>query len=407
MTGRGTVSDASAQRTAGRPEQPVLERRSDDFRLPADIHYLNCAYMSPLPGVVEDAGIEGMRRKRRPHEITPADFFSDSDELRAAFDRLIGGDDPSRVAIIPSVSYGITVASRNLQPDPGSRVVLVAEQFPSHVYPWRRLASERDLQVVTVRAPETAGSRGAAWNEAVLEAVGSDVSIVALPHYHWMDGTRFDLAEIGRRARAVGAALVVDGTQSVGAAPFDVDAVRPDAVVCAGYKWLLGPYGIGVGWYGPRFDDGVPLEETWASRVGSDDFRRVAEYRDDYRPGAARYDVGERSNFIAVPMQLAAIRKILEWKPERIQAYCGNLADMVADEATSLGIQLEDRAWRGQHLFGLRLPPGMDAAALGPELQRRRVSVSLRGSAVRVAPHVYNGPEDVEALLEAVRATLG
>ena len=389
------------------PRGAALDRRSHEFRIPPDVHYLNCAYMSPLHRDVEEAGIEGMRRKRRPYEISSADFFEESDELRTEFARLVGGSDASRVAIVPSVSYGITAAARNLEPAPGSRIVMLAEQFPSNVYPWRRLAAERGLEVITVIPPDTARSRGEAWNEALLEAIGDGVAVVAVPVFHWMDGTRFDLEAIGRRCRAVGAALVIDGTQSVGAAPFDVEAVRPDALVCGGYKWLLGPYGIGVAWYGPRFDDGEPLEETWASRVGSEDFRRVAEYRDEYRPGAARYDVGERSDFNAIPMQLAAIRRILEWEPARIDAYCDTISTPAIEEAASLGVEVENETWRGHHLFGLRLPAGMDASALGPELEKRKVSVSLRGSAIRVAPHLYNGSDDFDALLEAIRATLG
>jgi selenocysteine lyase/cysteine desulfurase len=362
--------------------------------------------MSPLLREVEEAGIEGLRRKRLPFEIGAEDFFADSDRLRQAFASLIGAPDPERVAIVPSVSYGITTAARNLSPPAGSNIVILAEQFPSNVYPWRRLAAERELALRTVAAPATAGSRGAAWNEALLEAIDSSTSVVAVPHYHWMDGTRFDLETVGKRARDVGAALVVDGTQSVGAAPFDVTAVRPDVLVCAGYKWLLGPYSLGLAWYGSRFDDGVPLEETWTSRPESQDFRRVGEYRDDYRPAAARFDVGERSNFILVPMQLAAIRRILEWSPEAIQEYCRTITHFPLAEARALGVTVEDEEWRGSHLFGLRLPTGVDPGRLGPELEARAVFVSLRGSAVRVAPHVYNSEEDLLALVEALRVTL-
>lgn len=386
---------------------PVLERQAVEFDLPAGIHYLNCAYMSPLLRSVEDAGIEGIRRKRRPYQIASSDFFEDSDRLRAAFDALVGGDDPSRVAIVPSVSYGITTAARNLTPGRGSRIVILAEQFPSNVYPWRRRAAECDAEVHTVEPPRTEGSRGEAWNEALMDAIDDRTSVVALPQYHWMDGTRFDLEAAGQSARAVGAALVVDGTQSVGAAPFDVRSIRPDALVCAGYKWLLGPYSLALAWYGSRFDGGAPLEETWTSRPGSDDFRRVGEYRDDYRGGAVRFDVGERSNFILVPMQLTALEKIRDWSPKNIQAYCSQIVRRPLEEAAGLGLTLESSAWRGSHLFGLRLPAGLDPAALGPELDRRSVSVSLRGSAVRVSPNVYNGEDDLWVLVEAVRAALG
>ena len=385
----------------------ALSRQTHGFHIPAGVHYLNCAFMSPLLREVEEAGIEGMRRKRTPFETAPRDFFEDSDRLRDAFASLIGAPDPARVAIVPSVSYGITTVARNLNPPRGSNVVILAEQFPSNVYPWRRLADEGELVLRTVEAPVTAGSRGAAWNEALLEAIDSSTSVVAVPLYHWMDGTRFDLEEVGKRARELGAALVIDGTQSVGAVPFDLSAVQPDALVCAGYKWLLGPYSLGLAWYGSRFDGGVPLEETWTSRPDSDDFRRIGDYRNDYRPGAARYDVGERSNFILVPMQLAAIRRILAWSPEAIQEYCRSITRDALTEAVSLGVTVEDEMWRGNHLFGLRLPAGVDPARLGPELEARSISVSLRGSAIRVAPHVYNGEEDLNTLVEAIRVTLG
>jgi len=123
---------------------------------------------------------------------------------------------------------------------------------------------------------------------------------------HWTDGTRFDLVAIGRAARRVGAAFVVDGTQSVGALPFDVREIQPDALVCAGYKWLLGPYAMGAAYFGPRYDAGDPIEENWITRRGSDDFQRLVAYQDEYAPGAIRYDVGERSNFILLPMFIAA-----------------------------------------------------------------------------------------------------
>ena len=132
--------------------------------------------------------------------------------------------------------------------------------------------------------------RARKWNERVLEAIGDDTAIVALCQVHWTDGTLFDLEEVGTRCREVGAALVVDGTQSVGALPFDVGRIRPDALVCAGYKWLMGPYSIGAAYFGPRFDGGTPLEEAWLAREGSDDFPRLVDYTDTYRPGAARYE---------------------------------------------------------------------------------------------------------------------
>ena len=382
---------------------PELDCQRAQFAIPARVHYLNCAYMGPLPLVAQEAGITGIRRKAVPTEIAPRDFFDDANRARALFAGIIGASDASRVAIVPAVSYGAAIIAHHLRPERGARIVVAAEQFPSNVYAWRRLAAERDLELHTVPAPASE-RRGESWNEALLAAIDERTMLVALPQVHWTDGTRFDLEAIGARARQRGAVFVVDATQSVGALPFDVTRIGADAVLCAGYKWLLGPYGLGYTWFGPRFDTAAPLEETWIGRRDSEDFRGLVAYRDDYQPGAARMDVGERSNFILLPMAVASLELLTEWRADRIQDYCARLGTPAIASAVELGFVAEEPAWRGAHLFGLRAPPGVDIAVVQGALAERSIYVSLRGNAIRVAPNVYNDENDVGAFAEALRA---
>jgi selenocysteine lyase/cysteine desulfurase len=380
----------------------MLDCRRADFSLPDELHYLNCAYMSPLPRSVEEEGVRAMARKRAPHSIVPADFFDDADRIRALFAELIGADDSSRVALVPAVSYATSLIGRNTTAPAGSNVVMAAEQFPSNVYPWRRLAQRCGCEIRAVAAPDSA-NRGEAWNAELLDAIDARTALVALPQVHWTDGTRFDLERIGAACRACDAAFVIDATQSVGAFPFDIRDIGADMVTCAGYKWLMGPYGMGVAWIGPRYDAAEPLEDTWIGRAGSDDFRGLVNYRDDYQPGAARFDVGERSSFILLPMLRRALELVREWGPERIQRYCRDLSADTIAEAAALGFRAEDEAWRGSHIFGLRAPAGLDIGELQRALSERGVSVSLRGSAVRVSPYLYNDAPDMEALLGVLR----
>lgn len=374
------------------------------FGLPPEAHYLNCAYMSPLAGPVEEAGIAAVRARRAPWTIGAPDFFTGADRVRALFARLVNAPDPARVALVPAVSYGIAAAARNLPLARGQNVVVARGQFPSNVYAWRRAAAEAGASVRTVAPPEAAAGRGAGWNARLLEAIDAGTAVVALANVHWADGTRFDLEAIGARAREMGAALVVDATQSLGALPFDVQSVRPDALVCATYKTMMGPYGLGLAWYGPRFDGGVPLEETWLAREGSDDFSALVAYRDAYQPAAARYDMGGRSSLALMPMLEAALRLLLGWDPGNVQAYCRALVEPALEEVRALGWTVEDERWRAWHLLGLRHAGGYDRAALHAALDARRVTVSLRGDAVRVAPSVYNEPADVDALVDALRS---
>ena len=377
------------------------------FSLPDGLHYLNCAYMAPLSRRVAAAGHAALDRLGAPSRVQPSDFFDPCDEVRERFARLVNVADPQRIALIPSVSYAMATIARNLDVTAGRNLVVVEGQFPSNVHVWRRLARARSAELRTVPAPPADSARARDWNEAVVAAIDEHTALVAVPPFHWTDGSRFDLEAIGGRARDRGAAFVVDGTQAVGAVPFDCARVAPDALVCAGYKWLTGPYSSGVAFFGSAFDGGVPLEENWITRRGSDDFANLTTGRDEYRPGAVRYDVGERSNFVLVPMLGAALAQVLEWGPAAVEAHTRALTDVAAPALRDLGCGIEEDAWRAPHLLGVRLPARLDPAALARELGRRHISVSVRGSGLRIAPHLYNDADDLAALVEVVRGSLG
>ncbi|MCO6477228.1 MAG: aminotransferase class V-fold PLP-dependent enzyme [Phaeodactylibacter sp.] len=375
------------------------------FSLPEDVAYLNCAYMSPQLKSVEQAGYEGVRMKSRPHEIGIPQFFEPVRQLRAAFARLVNAAEPERIAVIPSASYGLATAARNLKLKPGGNIVLVEEQFPSNYYPWRRLAEERGGELRIVSAPQ-GQPPSRLWNERILEAINERTALVALGNVHWADGALFNLKAIRQRAAEAGAWLVVDGTQSVGALPFDVQEVQPDALICAGYKWLLGPYSIGLAYFGPVFDNGIPIEENWINRLHSEDFKGLVDYQPQYRPLAGRYSVGEQSNFILAPMQLRAMQQLLEWGVPEIQAYCRELMRAPLQRLAELGCRVEAETERAHHLVGVRLPEGIDLEKMKGAFQKRKVYVSLRGSAVRIACHVFNDERDVGRLVEAFEAVL-
>ena len=383
----------------------MIDCQRHRFSIPDSVHYLNCAYMSPLLTSVQEAGIAGVRRKAQPWEIVGDDFYTPSEELRAMAAKLVNAS-ADAVALIPAASYGAAIAGAAVPLRRGQNVVMPAEEFPSVVYVWRERCRRSGAEVRTVPRPEDSAFPSRRWTERLLDAIDENTAAVALTIVHWTDGTVFDLPAVGARAREVGAALVVDATQSVGAMPFDVGEIQPDALVVAGYKWLLGPYSIGAAYFGPRFDDGIPLEETWIGRERSEEFQHLVNYESTYQPGAIRYDVGERSNFILVPMFVASLGLVLDWTPEGVQDYCRRLGETLIREAVSIGFSLEQDEWRAAHLFGLRMPEGLELTALKAELEARKIFVSLRGSALRVAPHLYNDEDDMGALIDALRAVV-
>ncbi|HEY5692523.1 MAG TPA: aminotransferase class V-fold PLP-dependent enzyme [Cyclobacteriaceae bacterium] len=361
--------------------------------------------MSPLLKAVEKAGIHGLKGKRNPLQISPQDFFKSGDLLRAEFAKLIGSDEPNRIAIIPSVSYGMANAANNIKLSPAENIIVSGEQFPSNYYPWQRLSLDSGAQLHVISPPKTKSNRGKIWNEYILDAIDEHTRIVSLGHVHWTDGTLFNLKEIRKRTLDVGALLLIDGTQSVGALPFNIKEIQPDALVCAGYKWLMGPYSIGMAYYGPYFDQGKPIEENWINRLHSEDFASLVNYQLNYQPGALRYEVGEHSNFILAPMMLTALEQINVWKPKNIQAYCKHISKKSIELLRKNGFWIEDEKCRSSHLFGIRPPEGKDIKVIKSNLGKKKISVSYRGDAIRVSPHLYNSEQELLNFARVLIAT--
>jgi len=366
------------------------------FEIPDDVAYLNCAYMSPLMKPVIEAGNVGLARKAHPWEITPDKFFTGSNEFRATAAQLLNSS-ADDIAIVPSASYGIATAARNLPINKGQCILVLDEQFPSNYYPWQRLAENNGASLKVVPWPDDHD-----WTAAVLSSLSADVAIAALPNVQWTSGCRLDLIRIGEACRKQGTALALDLTQSLGALPFDVSEVKPDFAVAASYKWLLGPYSVGLLYVAPHRQGGLPLEENWIQRANAEDFSSLILYTDDYDKGARRFDMGERSNFALLPAAERAMKQLLEWGIPEVSETAGALSRHLAEAASDLGFSAPHEPLRAPHYLCLRRKEAIPKE-LPKMLAQEKVFVSVRGSSVRVAPNVYNTLEDCERLISCLR----
>jgi len=374
------------------------------FDIPDDIAYLNCAYMSPLMKPALEAGTVGLARKAHPWELTPDQFFTGADEFRATAAQLLDCS-ADCIAIVPSASYGLATAARNLPAKKGQSILVLEEQFPSNYYPWQRRAEETGASLKIVAWPADND-----WTAAVLDSLTSDVAIAALPNVQWTSGGSLDLVRIGAACRKLGVALVLDLTQSLGALPFSVsglkndlqNGVQPDFAVAACYKWLLGPYSVGLLYVAPKWQNGMPLEENWIQRANAQDFSSLILYTEDYDTGARRFDMGERANFASLPAAVRAMKQLLEWDVSQISETAGALNRHLANAAADLGFSAPPEPLRAPHYLSLRRKAAIPKE-LPEMLAREKVFVSVRGSSIRVTPNIYNTVEDGERLIACLR----
>jgi selenocysteine lyase/cysteine desulfurase len=366
------------------------------FDIPDDVAYLNCAYMSPLMKPALEAGITGLTRKAHPWELTSDKFFTGSEDFRATAAQLIGSS-ADDIAIVPSASYGIATAAKNLPVKKNQSILVLAEQFPSNYYAWERLAEKTGAALKIVSWPEDDD-----WTAAVLHDLTADVAIAVLPHVQWTSGGQLDLVRIGAACRNLGSTLALDLTQSLGALPFNVGDIQPDFAVAACYKWLLGPYSVGLLYVAPEWHNGIPLEENWIQRANARDFSSLILYTENYDHGARRFDMGERSNFALLPAADRAIKQLLEWRVDQISETAGAMSSRIAQAAAELGFHAPREPLRAPHYLALRrkLPIPKELPEM---LAREKVFVSVRGSSIRVTPNVYNTIEDCDRLIACLR----
>jgi len=380
-----------------RRNMSIIPSQRHLFNIPDEVAYFNCAYNSPQLNESQSRLLSGVRTKSHPWERSSASFFDDAETIRRLASGIFGGDADGYV-VVPAASYGLSTAARAIEPhlQSGDKILVIAEEFPSNVLPWKRTAQETGAILITVPTPDRGG-----WTQAILDKLSKGVKVVAVSTCHWTNGALIDLVPISKACRELGGILVVDATQTLAAMPLPIDEVKPDFLVAAGYKWLLCPYGFSLLYVSEQWRDARPLEETWLARDNAEDFTALVKYSDTYMPGARRFDVGEKCSPTILPGAVAAFEQIKAWGVTSIAESLSIINGRITGHLEQFGFHLPDESQRCPHMFGALLPDGY-TGNLVTELKTRRIYISQRGNSVRFAPHLHVNNHDIDRLLDAL-----
>jgi selenocysteine lyase/cysteine desulfurase len=373
-----------------------LTNVQNEFILPEDGIYLNCANMSPLLKTVKEAGLNALSTRAAPWKIETRDWFENAEKLRALAAQILHTH-ADCIALVPSVSYGLAIAARNLKIERGKDILVLQDQYPSNYYVWKEMADRNGLYLKIVRRQDSVSI-----TDSLDAAIDEGTGLVAIPNCHWMDGAVIDLRRINKRCKINGCALVLDLSQSMGALPVDLREIDPDFAVSVGYKWQLGPYALGYLYAASRHHTGEPLEYSWLTRANSNNFSALTAYTDLYKLGARRFDMGEYSQFHLLPMAIAALTQIITWGVPEIQSSISRLTSIINDFKKSR-MPLSDQSNEVAHIIGIPITPYGNVDRIKKRLQRKKIMVSFRGKIIRVSPHVYNSTNDVDDFLDCFR----
>ena len=197
------------------------------FEIDDEIIYLNCSSMSPLLKSVKQAGILGLEKRTKPWNLTDRDWFDEAEVLRSLASKIFQTSE-NNIAIVPSASYALATAAKNLSVKAGKSIVLIEDQFPSNYYVWENLSQQFGLKIITVKK-----QNDKLLTDSILEDINSDTGIVAIPNCHWIDGLLIDLEKISEAVKEVNAFLVLDLSQSLGALPINIDKIKSGLCSCS------------------------------------------------------------------------------------------------------------------------------------------------------------------------------
>ena len=373
----------------------LLTLRSTEFPWTADAIYLNAAGIGPLPERSRRAVEEFAALRAAPHRLSDKMLYATLAESRRLAAALINAE-PGEIALATNTSYGLNLAARSLPLEPGDIVLLSDREFPANVYPWLAL---RDHGIEVEIVPVTAEG----WpDEAYLlqRIAHPRVRVLAVSLTQFHNGYTVDLAGLSRVTRMTDTLLVVDAIQALGQIPVDVRATPVDVLACGAQKWLLSPWGSGFVYVRRELIPALPPADVgWLAYEGTDDFTRLTAYDTTLRADARRYEL------VTLPFQdfagmNASLGLLLEVGIETIQAYLRAVTRPVLAWAASRGVRLTSPAGEhGSAIVGIELP---DAAAAHRALKAAGIVATVREGAIRLSPHLYNTPAEMERVVEVL-----
>lgn len=364
-----------------------------------DATYLNFAGQSAMPKVSVRAVQAALEWKKFPNRLPDSAYFDVPNGVRGSVAKLIGAT-PEEVALTTGASTGMSAVAYGLSWKPGDEVITAKGEFPLQYTTWRPM-EQREGIVLKVIAP-----RGRFINaDDLIAAMTPRTRLISASMVRFDDGSLIDAKRLAAACHAHGALLLLDVSQCCGGMPLNVTDLGVDFMVCAGYKWLLSPYGTGFFWAKSEHIAKMrPGPYYWAAAEGAEKFSSLASDTPKRVFGAHGWDIAETSNYFNIAAMGASLEFVLQAGPETVYAHNRNLIDFMYERLPKdrcVPTSPVDAIQRGPYgCFAARSPE--KTAALYEKLRKENVIVSLREGNIRVSPHLYNTERDIDRLISVV-----
>jgi cysteine desulfurase/selenocysteine lyase len=357
--------------------------------------YLNHAAVSPPPITTIQAVEAQLRDVHENGSINFRDWLAVKEQARQLLANLLGAR-PEQVAFVRNTSDALSTVANGLDWRRGDNIVTFSREFPSNIYPWLRV---RDAFGVEVRMCEERGGR---IDFAELSSlIDHNTRVVAISHVQYASGFRIDLERLGRLARQHDALFVVDVIQALGVVPTNVEAEFVDVAAGAGHKWLLSPEGVGYLYLSDRARERIqPTLVGWVSVPNPDDY---FNYEQGWNRGALAWETGTGPAALIYGFN-ASLELLTRFGVQNTAQYLEELTDELCERLAAKRYEVVSSRAPGEksQIVCIRPREGLSAMALYHRLNTRKIITAPRADRLRIAPHFYNTPAEIEAFVAAL-----
>jgi selenocysteine lyase/cysteine desulfurase len=359
------------------------------FPVTADTAYLNHAAISPLSTKVTDAILKHLQARSSGSIDVFEDVIAAKLHLKNNLSELIGSR-PEEIALVSNTSEGFNWLVNGLNWQEGDRILLLEDEFPSNVYPFLNMKrSGIQVDFVPSKNGETVLSE-------IEQHITKETRILSVSFVKFYNGIRQDLQLISELCRANNILFSVDGIQGVGAFPLDVKKAQIDFLSNGGHKWLMSPMGCGFMYISPHLHE--QLQPAFAGWLSVKDSWNFFDYKLDFLDDCSRYEIGT-ANATAIVGAAAATGLLCQAGAENIMIHLLELGDYLIEKLTHIGLHYTGSPQRNRR-SGIYTFTAVEAEALFNYLKEKRVIISLREGALRIAPHFYNTKADIDLLTD-------
>ncbi len=356
--------------------------------------YFNHASTGPLPSTAARVIQKLVQRYVHDADIPIELLWGEIESSRKVAAQLIHSS-KDEIAFVKNTSQGIIIAMDSIPWKRGDNVVVLSDAFAANLYPFQYLWPDIEKRFVNT-------GDGLNFLARLQKTVNKKTRAISVDWVNWLTGVRLDLLTLGEFCRKRDMFLIVDAIQGLGALELDTKKLKIDFLACGSTKWLCGPQGVGFMYVAKeRLGKLVPTNIGWLS-AEIESFHKLVPLGPPKKT-AARFEEGTK-NLMGICALRECMKILLSAGIQNVEKKVFELTDLLIDLAQGRDFEIftptEKKVRSG--IVSIR-PRHSDVKRAYERLRKNGIIVSLREGWLRVSPHFYNTPSEIEKIFKVIK----